>query len=207
VFYDVAFEELMRSDTVDVEKLRACYAAADEMHDPKNCPVAPENLRSRRGIEVGHVFFFGTKYSESMNAKVMNQEGKEVLVQMGSYGIGVSRLVGAIIEACHDESGIIWPEAVAPFDMAVINIKAGDTACDAASEQLYQKLCALGKEVLFDDRKESAGSKFATQDLIGTPWQIAIGPRGIAAGTYELKCRKTGVKEELSEEGLLQKLS
>lgn len=204
VFYDVAFEELMKADHVDVEALRKCYAAADELHDPAKCPVPADRLRSRRGIEVGHVFFFGTKYSDSMNAKVMNQEGKEVPVQMGSYGIGVSRLVGAIIEASHDDNGIIWPEAIAPFKVAVMNLKAGDEACDKRSEEAYRALQAKGISVLFDDRKESAGAKFATQDLIGTPWHMAIGPRGVQAGTVELKNRKSGEKQEISLEAALQ---
>lgn len=206
VYYDVAFEALMDAPEVDVDKLHSLYAAADEMHDPKSCPVPEANLRKKRGIEVGHVFYFGTKYSEAMNAQVMNAEGKPVFVEMGSYGIGVSRLVGAIIESSHDENGIIWPEAVAPFKVGLLNLKTGDAACDAICEGLYQKLCNAGVEVLYDDTKESPGKKFATQDLIGTPWYISVGPRGAAAGTVELKHRKTGEKLEISAEAAIGKV-
>lgn len=150
-----------------VDKWTGYYAAADEMHDPDNCPIAKEDLVSRRGIEVGHIFHFGQKYSEPFGASVAGPDGKETLVSMGSYGIGVSRLAGGIIEACHDENGIIWPEAVAPFKVGLINLKSGDDACDAACEDFYGKLQNAGVEVLYDDTRERAGGKFATMDLIG----------------------------------------
>ena len=206
VYYDANFEALMQKPDVDIEALHALYAAADEMHDPKNCPVPEERLRKKRGIEVGHVFYFGTKYSAALGAQVTDNEGKLVTVEMGSYGIGVSRLVGAIIESSHDENGIIWPESIAPFKAAVLNLKVGDEGCDAASEKLYTSLQQKGVAVLYDDTKESAGKKFATQDLIGTPWHLAIGPRGVQSGTVEIKHRKTGEKENISLESALNKV-
>jgi len=206
IFYDAAFDELAKSSTVDIAAMQGLYAAADEKHIASECKVPADQLRSRRGIEVGHIFYFGTKYSSAMNAKVTNNQGEQVLVEMGSYGIGVSRLVGAIIEASHDERGIIWPEAVAPFHVGIINLKVESEECTRIADSLYEKITAHGLEVIYDDTRESAGSKFATQDLIGTPWQISIGPRGAASGTVELKERKTGVKEELSMEQALTKL-
>ncbi len=207
IFYDEAFDKLMERDEVDFEALSKLYAAADELHDAANCPVPKDKLKSRRGIEVGHVFSFGTKYSDAMKAKVTNAEGKNVSVQMGSYGIGVSRLVGAIIEASHDDRGIIWPKAVAPFAVGLLNLKAGLPACDEACEDLYKSLQATGVEVLYDDRKESAGSKFATADLIGLPWQVAIGPRSAENGLAEVKNRQTGEKQEISFESVLALLT
>lgn len=206
LYYDKAFETLIAAEQPDVEAMRKLYSAADEKHDAKNCPVKPENLKQGRGIEVGHIFYLGTKYSAAMGAKVLGGDGKEVTPEMGCYGIGVSRLAGTIIEASHDTSGIIWPEGVAPFKVGIINLRQGDEACDKAAEALYNTLEAAGVTVLYDDRKESAGAKFATMDLIGLPWQIAIGPRGIAAGTVELKHRKTAEKHEISAEAALQKI-
>ena len=150
------------------------------MHDAASFAKIPADKQiSARGIEAGHIFYFGTKYSEPMKATVQTADGKEVAVHMGSYGIGPSRLVAAIIEASHDDAGIIWPEAVAPFKVAILNLKQGDAATDAACEQLYRDLTAKGVEVLYDDRDERAGAKFATADLIGVPWQVLIGPRGL----------------------------
>ncbi len=183
------------------------YAVTDDKHDPAACPVAPEDLLTARGIEVGHIFYFGTKYSKPMNAVVTTADGETVPVEQGSYGIGVSRLVGAIIEASHDDAGIIWPDAVAPFAVALINLKPGDAATDAACEDLYAKLRAAGVEVLYDDTAERAGVKFATADLIGLPWQLTVGPRGIAKGVVELKRRATGEREELSAEAALARLT
>jgi prolyl-tRNA synthetase len=188
-------------------KWTSIYAATDEKHDPKNCPVATEKLVTARGIEVGHIFYFGTKYSAPMGATVTGPDGQSVPVEMGSYGIGVSRLVGAIIEASHDENGIIWPESVAPFRVALINLRAGDAKCVAACDELYVKLRNAGIEVLYDDREESPGAKFATMDLIGLPWQLVVGPRGIASGTVEIKNRKTGAREELPPDAALAKLT
>jgi len=189
-----------------VDHWTGLYAAADEKHDPDTCPVPQEDLVEARGIEVGHIFYFGSKYSEPMGAVVTGPDGKEVPVEMGSYGIGVSRLVGGIIEASHDDDGIIWPEAVAPFDMGLINLRASDDACTAACETLHDKLTAAGRDCLYDDTDGSAGAKFAQMDLIGLPWQIIIGPRGIKAGTVELKNRKTGAREEISAESALSRL-
>jgi prolyl-tRNA synthetase len=190
-----------------VEHLQSLYAAESEKHDPKNCPVPPEQLKHAKGIEVGHIFYFGTKYSAAMGAKVTGPDGNEITVEMGSYGIGVSRLVGAIIEANHDDKGIIWPEAVAPFKVGLINLRANDAACAAACDDLYAKLNAAGVEVLYDDTDESAGAKFATFDLIGLPWQVVVGPRGLKSGVVELKNRRTGEAVELSPEAALAKLA
>ena len=192
-----------------IGKVTSYYAATDEQHDEaKYQAEVPEDKRlSARGIEVGHIFFFGTKYSEPMNAKLQTKDGETVPVQMGSYGVGVSRLAGAIIEACHDDNGIVWPEAVAPFKVGLINLRVGDEACNAACEDLFAKLQAAGVDVLYDDRDERAGVKFADMDLIGLPWQIVVGPKGVAAGVVELKSRKTGEKEELSLEAALARLA
>jgi prolyl-tRNA synthetase len=191
-----------------VDRWTSLYAATDEKHDKaKFGAIAAEKRVEARGIEVGHIFYFGTKYSAPMNAKVMDAEGKEVALHMGSYGIGVSRLVGAIIEASHDDNGIIWPASVAPFDVGLINLRSGDAACDAASSDLYAKLKKAGLDVLYDERTESAGAKFATMDLIGLPWQLTVGPRGLKAGTVELKRRATGEKSELPVDAALNKLA
>ena len=168
----------------------------------------PEDKRvERRGIEVGHIFYFGTKYSAPLNAVVTTPEDEQVPVHMGSYGIGVSRLVGAIIEASHDEAGIVWPESVAPFKVGLVNLRARDEACTAACEDIYGKLMASGIEVLYDDRDESAGAKFATMDLIGLPWQLVVGPRGLKNGVVELKARRGGASEELSLDSALSRLT
>jgi len=204
IFYDKAFEAEIAKDELDIVKLRSLYAAADEKHDADNCPVPLENVKSARGIEVGHIFYLGDKYSEKMGAKIKDSEGKDVTVKMGCYGIGVSRILGAIIEASHDEKGIIWPENVAPFNVAILNLKKNHELCDSICEDIYDKLQKSGIEVLYDDRKESAGSKFATQELIGTPYVAAIGPRGAEAGTIELKNRKTGEKQDLSLDEFLK---
>ncbi|WP_370171227.1 MULTISPECIES: proline--tRNA ligase [Hyphomonas] len=184
--------------TAEVEKRTQYYAATEEMHDEAAFEALPEDRKvSARGIEVGHIFYFGTKYSEPMNAVVQGPDGQMVPVEMGSYGIGVSRLVGGIIEACHDENGIVWPDGVAPFHVGIINMRAGDEECDAACEQAYQALELAGIDALYDDTEDRAGGKFARMDLIGLPWQIVIGPRGLKNGVVEVKNRKTGEKEEL----------
>ncbi|MFP6696577.1 MAG: proline--tRNA ligase [Alphaproteobacteria bacterium] len=183
-----------------IEHWTSRYAATDEKHDPARFEAeVPEDRRiATRGIEVGHIFYFGDKYSKSMGATVMNAEGVEVPVEMGCYGIGVSRLVGAIIEASHDDDGIIWPASVAPFDVGLINLKVGDDACDGAVADIYEKLSKAGVDVLADDTDGRAGGKFATMDLIGLPWQIIVGPRGIKSGLVEIKERRTGERQELS---------
>lgn len=204
VYYDVAFEKLMQKDDVDIDKLHSLYAAADEMHDPKKCPVKEGDLRSKRGVEVGHIFNFGTKYTKAMNVNIMDKDGKSVQPDMGSYGIGISRLVAAIIESSHDENGIIWPKAVAPFQVGLINIRPGDDECDKTCNDLYEKLKNAGIDVLYDDTKESAGKKFAAMDLIGLPWQVAIGPRGVKDGVAEVKNRHTGNKENIAFDNVVE---
>lgn len=185
------------------------YAATDEMHDAGRFETeVPEDRRvSARGIEVGHIFYFGTKYSAAMGATVANHEGQQVLLEMGSYGIGVSRLVGAIIEACHDDAGIVWPRPVAPFDVGLINLKVGDATCDKAAADLYQSMKLAGLDVLFDDGEERAGVKFANMDLIGLPFQVVVGPRGLKSGVVEIKNRATGHRYELSPESALAHLT
>jgi prolyl-tRNA synthetase len=185
------------------------YAATSEKHDAARfAGDVPEAKRvTARGIEVGHIFFFGTKYSEAMACKVQGPDGGLVTVQMGSYGIGVSRLVGAIIEASHDEAGIIWPEAVAPFDVGLINVKSGDPETDKVCEDLYGKLEGAGVNVLYDDRDDRPGAKFAAMDLIGLPWQLIVGPKGIKAGEVELKDRTTGAKHNLGFDAALNRLT
>ncbi len=198
---DIDFESDL-SAIVDTWTSR--YAATDDKHDPDEFTALPGERRVvARGIEVGHIFYFGRKYSEAMGATVVGADGAEIAVEMGSYGIGVSRLVGAIIEANHDDDGIVWPPTVAPFAVGLINLKPGAEECDRLCDGLYEKLRGLGIDVLYDDTDERAGSKFATMDLIGLPWQVIVGPRGASAGTVELKDRRTGGKEELSQEALL----
>ena len=207
-YYDAAFEDIdFLSDDLDIDQLMSLYAATDDQHDPAACPVPADRLRSGRGIEVGHIFFFGTKYSDTMGAKVTGPDGDEVAVQMGSYGIGVSRLVGALIEAFHDEAGIIWPEAVSPYDLGIINLRPGDGGCDALVNDLDSKLKRAGLDLLIDDRDDRPGAKFAAMDLIGLPWQVVIGPRGLKDGVVELKQRATGERSELSPEALLQRFA
>jgi prolyl-tRNA synthetase len=185
------------------------YAATDEKHDAVQFEnEVPEERRiATRGIEVGHIFNFGSKYSKAMGANVMGADGTEVPVEMGSYGIGVSRLVGAIIEASHDDDGIIWPDSVAPFDVGLINLKAGDEACDSAVNDIYAKLGEAGLDVLLDDSDGRAGGKFATMDLIGLPWQLIVGPRGLKSGVVEVKERRTGERQELSIEAAIASLT
>ncbi|HEX7967887.1 MAG TPA: proline--tRNA ligase [Stellaceae bacterium] len=187
------------------QKWTSLYAATDEKHDPKALP--PDRLVTARGIEVGHIFYFGTKYSAPMKAVVAGPNGEQIPVEMGSYGIGVSRLVGAIIEASHDDAGIIWPESVAPFKLGLVNLRAGDQRCIAAADDLYAKLNRAGIEVLYDDRDESPGAKFAAMDLIGLPYQLVIGPRGLDKGVVEFKERKTGARSELAPDAALNRLA
>ncbi len=214
IYYDAGIEDISLAKLMgagdDFEKtvthLQSLYAAEQEKHDAKSCPVPPERLKHAKGIEVGHIFYFGTKYSKAMNAKVTGPDGADITVEMGSYGIGVSRLVGAIIEASHDDAGIIWPQAVAPFKVGLINLRANDAACVTACDDLYAKLQNAGVDVLYDDTDESAGGKFATCDLIGLPWQVVVGPRGIKSGVVELKNRRSGEKQELSPEAALNRI-
>jgi prolyl-tRNA synthetase len=184
-----------------MEEFTSLYARTDETHDAAAFDQIPEERRrSARGIEVGQIFYFGTQYSEPLGATVSDDTGQQVPVHMGSHGIGVSRLLGALIEANHDENGIIWPEGVTPFHCGIVNLKQGDPAADAACEDLYKALTAHGLEPLYDDRNERAGGKFATMDLIGLPWRITVGPRGLKNGVVELTSRRTGESEELAPE-------
>ncbi|WP_439579416.1 proline--tRNA ligase [Elioraea sp.] len=190
-----------------VDSWTSLYAATDEKHDPIAFGALADGQRvEARGIEVGHIFYFGTKYSKPMGVTVQGPDGKPVHPEMGSYGIGVSRLVGAIIEASHDETGIIWPESVAPFRVALINLKPGDAATDALCDEIHAALRNTATEVLYDDREERAGVKFADMDLIGLPWQVIVGPRGAAAGRAELKRRKGGERHELDRDAVLERL-
>jgi len=206
IYYEKELETLLLQDEIDIEELQKYYAAADEKHERQETKIPADRLNKTRGIEVGHVFYFGTKYSKAMNITVKNNKGEDVFPEMGSYGIGVSRLVGAIIEASHDDAGIIWPESVAPFKVGIINLKTNDESSTKMCDAIYAKLREKNLEVLYDDREESTGAKFAAQDLIGTPHQIIIGPRGAATGTLELKSRRTGERVELSPEEALERL-
>lgn len=219
VFYDSAVTELKLGDrAVDYDnreevaaicaEFTTPYARTDETHDAALFDAIPEARRKvGRGIEVGQIFFFGTKYSEPMGATVVTADGSRVPVQMGSHGIGVSRLVGALIEANHDDKGIIWPEGVTPFSAGIVNLKQGDGSTDSACESIYAALKAKGLDPLYDDRDERAGAKFATADLIGLPWRITVGPRGIAANKVELTSRRTGESEEMSPEAAIDRIA
>ncbi|HIG21425.1 MAG TPA: proline--tRNA ligase [Henriciella marina] len=188
-----------------MERRTQYYAATEEKHDEAEFAKVPQDRQvSARGIEVGHIFFFGTKYSKAMNATVQTAEGENVPVQMGSYGIGVSRLVGGIIEASHDENGIVWPKAVAPFDVGLISMKPKDETVSGVADGAYAALQAAGFDVLYDDTDERPGSKFNRMDLIGLPWQIVIGPRGVEAGMVEVKNRKTGEKSDMTLEQAIE---
>lgn len=205
IYYDESYDQLSPEERT-FENLSTLYAAADEKHNPSTCPVPCENIRMARGIEIGHIFYFGTKYSKSMNLTVVGPNGGSIYPEMGSYGIGVSRLVGAIIEANHDDNGIIWPESVAPFKVIVINARTSDETAVRLSQMLYEKLLHHNVDVLYDDREERAGSKFASADLIGIPWQVIIGKETIENGTYELKNRRTDERLHLPLDDLLQRL-
>ena len=213
VFYDAAFErvdytgaDVSHASENDLarfyDSVTTPYAATEEKHDEAAWARVADQ-REGRGIEVGHIFYFGTKYSEPMGLSVAGRDGAPVVPHMGSYGIGVSRLVGALIEASHDEAGIIWPESVAPFRAVILNLKVGDPACDAACEALYGK---FGQAALYDDRDDRAGVKFADADLMGHPWQIVVGPRGAAQGKVELRRRGSAEKAELSAEDALARI-
>jgi prolyl-tRNA synthetase len=195
--FDIDYDDVGAVAKV-VDDFTSKYAATEEKHEPAEFDKLPEERRlSGRGIEVGHIFFFGTRYSEPLDCKVQGPDGRPVLVQSGSYGIGVSRLVGAVIEASHDDAGIIWPEPVAPFKVALINLKPGDRETDFACEEIYKELKGRGSEVLYDDTDERPGAKFTTMDLIGLPWQVIVGPRGLKEGVAEVKNRRTGERSNV----------
>ncbi len=204
---DTDFESRDGLQTI-VDRWTSVYAATSEMHDAGAYAAIPEASRvSARGIEVGHIFYFGTKYSEPMKATVTGPDGRETVVHMGSYGIGPSRLVAALIEAGHDEAGIVWPEAVAPFDVALLALKSGDSAVETTCAELYTALTAAGRDVLYDDRDERPGAKFANADLIGVPWQVLVGPKALAEGKVELKRRATGERELVSPAAAIARLT
>ena len=219
VFYDSAYEtfdwhqaDLKYGDEAGLQglfdRVNSTYAATDETHDVAKWEVVPKDKqRTGRGIEVGHIFYFGDKYSAAMGLKVSGRDGTPVNPMMGSYGVGVSRLVGAIIEASHDEAGIVWPEPVAPWRVGIVSMRADDEASVSAADALYEQLTNAGIETLYDDRDERGGVKLGSMDLIGLPWQVIIGPRGIASGTVELKRRSTGKREELSIESAVARLT
>jgi prolyl-tRNA synthetase len=184
------------------------YAATDETHDEERWSAVPEPRRRQgRGIEVGHIFYFGTKYSASMGFTVQTADGAQVHPEMGSYGIGVSRLVAGIIEASHDDKGIVWPEPIAPFQVGLINMRADDGNVTSAADEIYGRLQEAGVDTLYDDRDERGGAKFATMDLIGLPWQLIVGPKGLDKGVVELKDRRTGEREEVSVDSALARLA
>ena len=212
VFYDAAVENITLGDVyidysdvnelqVTVDKFTNSYARTEETHDTDLfCEVPQGRQVEARGIEVGQIFYFGTKYSQAMGANVVMADGSRKAVEMGSHGIGVSRLVGALIEANHDKDGIIWPKAVAPFHVAIVNLKQGDDSTDWVCEKIYKGLTEIGLEPLYDDREERAGVKFAAMDLIGIPLRVTVGPRGIKTDSVEVRCRQTGTFEEMSSE-------
>ena len=219
VFYDSAITDLHIGDIeIDYNNREACakilkewttpYARTIETHDENIFTKIPKDRqRKSRGIEVGQIFYFGTKYSDSMGATVVKENGEQVPVHMGSHGIGVSRLVGAIIEASHDENGIIWPEGVTPFHCGIVNLKQGDEETDSVCEALYAGVKALGLDPLYDDRWDRAGGKFATMDLIGLPWRVVVGPRGLKNGVVELSSRRSGESHEMPIETVLKRLA
>ena len=219
VFYDSEITDLKFGDReIDFDDKAQCqavleeftsrYARTDETHEEAVFNEVPEaRRRVARGIEVGQIFYFGTEYSEKLGAYVQNSEGAKVPLHMGSHGIGVSRLLGAIIEASHDDKGIIWPEGVTPFHVGIVNLKQGDAEADGACESLYSAFTALGLEPLYDDRDERAGNKFANMDMIGLPWRITVGPRGLKNGVVELTSRRTGESEELPPEEAVKRVA
>ena len=204
---EINFDDVAQCQGV-LEEFTSRYARTDDTHDEAqfHAQVPEERRREARGIEVGQIFYFGTMYSDKLGATVQDASGAQVPIHMGSHGIGVSRLLGAIIEASHDDNGIIWPEGVTPFDCGIVNLKQGDSEADAACEALYAALQALGLDPLYDDRNERAGGKFATMDLIGLPWRITVGPRGLKNGVVELTSRRTGESEELPPEEAVAKI-
>ena len=188
LYYDKDIENV-DPENIDTQELQSYYAAVDDQHDEKNCPISSQSLKISKGIEVGHIFYFGTKYSEKLDAYVQDQNGKKVAVHMGSYGIGISRLVGAIIEAYHDEKGIKWPLSVAPFSLSIINLMPEDQDCATKAEEYYELFKNKSIEVIIDDRICSIGKKLTDNELIGIPFQIIIGKNNLKAGVVELKNR------------------
>ena len=184
------------------------YAATEDEHDAAAFAAIPEADRvSTRGIEIGHIFYFGTKYSTPLGANIIDDTGANVPVHMGSYGIGVSRLLGAIIEAHHDDKGIIWPSAIAPFQLGIVNVKPADTETSAAAETLIEAANNAGIEVLYDDRDQRAGVKFAEMELLGIPWRVVVSPKALEAGSFEVTERKTGQSHQMALNDIVTFLS
>ncbi len=202
IFFEQGLEEYLESDGINLTNFNKFYANEKEKHDPAACPVDQAKLLTKKGIEVGHIFYLGDKYSKSMGVNLQDREGKLFHPKMGCYGIGVSRLVAAIIEASHDEKGIVWPESVSPFDAVIINLRPGHTQCDDVSLDIYDVLRSYGKDVLMDDTDASAGAKFASAELIGIPWSIVVGPKFAADNKAEVIHRKTGERHEISIEAV-----
>lgn len=208
LYYDKQFDLLEAKDFAnDIEKVKSLYAATEDMHDPKNCSIDINSIATCRGIEVGHVFNFGTKYSTPLKAFVNDKTGAQVDLEMGSYGIGISRLVAAIIEVNHDDKGIIWPISVAPFKAVIINLNIKDQQCNILANNVYNRLKSNNIDVLYDDTEGSAGSKLASHDLIGIPWQIIVGPRKAQNDLVELKYRATGATEDMSCDEVIEDIT
>ncbi|SVA43959.1 uncharacterized protein METZ01_LOCUS96813 [marine metagenome] len=202
LYYDKDLEKI-DPETINPDKLQSYYAAVDDLHDEKNCPISKEQLKISKGIEVGHIFYFGTKYSEKLSAFVQNNKGKKTAVHMGSYGIGISRLVGAIIEAFHDDKGIKWPISVAPFHVSLINLMIDDKACAKMANIMYEKISNSKLDVLYDDRDCSIGKKLSDNDLIGIPYQVIIGKRDLKDNIVQLKNRLNNETKKISPEEAL----
>ena len=202
LYYDKKLETL-NPETIDPNELQSFYAAVDDQHDNDKCPISKDDLKISKGIEVGHIFYFGTKYSEKLNAYVQDQSGKNIPVHMGSYGIGVSRLVGAIIEAYHDDNGIKWPLDVAPFKIAIINLMPEDQDCDTKSLEYYEYFMKHNIEVILDDRICSIGKKLSDNELIGTPFQIIIGKRDLKNNLIEFKNRQNNEIKKISSNDVI----
>ncbi|MCA0254615.1 MAG: hypothetical protein LCH20_03970 [Proteobacteria bacterium] len=200
LYYDKKFDLLGDTLANDIKQLKSLYAATEEKHNPDTCPLKESELSVRKGIEVGHIFNFSDKYSAPMAATVNDANGKIIPIQMGSYGIGISRLVAAIIEVSHDEKGIIWPMQVAPFKVSIINLNTKDEKCNSICDALYNKLLSHSVDVVYDDTTDSVGTKLATHDLIGSPWQIIVGPKKAATEMVELKHRESSVVQDLNAE-------
>jgi len=207
LYYDKRYEEMANSTHIDYEELTRLYAVESEKHNPATCPIPEDQLMVKKGIEVGHIFYFGTKYSAAMGLNITGPDGKTFHPEMGSYGIGVSRLVGAIIEASHDDKGIIWPEAVAPFKAIIIDLVKSNDATSSMGDQLNTTLKNAGIEVLYDDRDERPGVKFASADLIGIPYQVIIGKKSTESGIVEFKHRKSGQIQEITLDQVVEKLT
>jgi len=203
LYYDSKFMELLENE--DIESLKSIYAVADDMHNPESCPIPKEQLKISKGIEIGHIFYFGDKYSKPMKANITFKDGTNINIHMGSYGIGVSRLVGAIIEASHDKKGIIWPEAISPFRIGLINLQTREEKCQKIANKIYEAL--KGDEVLYDDSEESAGVKLSKMDLIGLPWQIIIGKKTVSENLVEVKNRATGKIRDMQVEEVINYFS